>query len=162
MHPQFKILARFFPPDLEQQSALRKVKVFQRHPHQLKEVKLSQFVQHAVFGLLMPVAFMRFRLFDSERPYFQDVRLGVGVEVVFRMTTVQRPAADDRAEDRLQDLFEPGFDLLIRLAWMPSFLLARMWAWISSFPTKRISSAQEIETPPAVYRLHDQIAATFS
>ncbi len=42
---------------------------------------------------MMSVAFVFFRLFDSNRPDLQDVGLGIGVEVVFGMTAVQRPDA---------------------------------------------------------------------
>ena len=56
-------------------------------------------------------AFVLFQFFNSNRPNFQDVGLGVGVEVVFGMTAVQRPTASHRTKDRVQRFCQPFLNL---------------------------------------------------
>ena len=49
--------------------------------------------------------------FFDNRAAFENVRFGIVVVVELRSATMDRPAAADRTEDRLQDFFQPGFDL---------------------------------------------------
>src|ERR1700734_2751288 len=94
MNPQFQVLVRFFPTNLEDRASLAKMKSLERYDlHQLDEIELGQPEAQIAVGLFVTIPLMVVGLFEGFGPDLQDVALAALVVKIGCLGIVHAPAS---------------------------------------------------------------------